>query len=127
VGCFQLRTLAPGDCLLKEGEPGGHLYVLMSGAVDVEKADRGDTLTVTRLGPGDVVGEISLLTRRPATATVRARGKTLALALARDDFNAIVGGFPEVLAHLYQLAVTRERDLERFLSDAIVEADDYLI
>ncbi len=124
---FSPVTLGAGEVLLGEGDPGGHLYVIVSGAVDIEKRDQGETLTVTRLGPGDVVGEISLLTRRPATATVRARERTRALALARDDFNAIVADFPGVLAHLYQLAVSRERDLERFLSDAVVEADEYLI
>ncbi len=124
---FSPVTLGAGEVLLGEGDPGGHLYVIVSGAVDIEKRDQGETLTVTRLGPGDVVGEISLLTRRPATETVRARERTRALALARDDFNAIVADFPGVLAHLYQLAVSRERDLERFLSDAVVEADEYLI
>jgi CRP-like cAMP-binding protein len=127
VGRFTLRHLEPGEALLSEGEPGGSLHVVLSGTVDVEKAAGAQTLTVTRLGPGDVVWEISLLTRRPATATVRARHKTLALSLGRDDFNAIVADFPEVLSHLYQLAVARERDLERFLSEEVVEADDYLI
>jgi len=127
IARFRPVALAVGETLLDEGAPGGHLYVIVSGAVDIEKRDQGDTLTVTRLGAGDVVGEISLLTRRPATATVRAHRKTHALALARDDFNEIVADFPGVLTHLYQLAVQRERDLERFLAEAVVEADDYLI
>lgn len=124
---FTLRVLAPGAVLLEEGQPGGELQVVLSGSVQVEKRDGAETLVVTRLGPGDVVGEISLLTRRPCTATVRARERVHVLALPRDDFNAIAQTMPGILAHLYQLANERERDLERFLADAVVEADDYLI
>ena len=124
---FTLRVLPAGATLLTEGQPGGELHLVLSGAVDVVKRDAGQELTVTRLGPGDVVGEISLLTRRPCTATVRAREKVHALTLSRDAFNAIVAEVPDVLAHLYQLAVERERDLERFLAEGVAEADDYLI
>lgn len=124
---FEIRTFDGGEALLEEGAEGGTLFVVLSGEVAIEKREGDDVLTVTRLGPGDVVGEISLLTRRPATATVRAYGRTIVLGLLRDDFNAIVGDFPAVLAHLYQLAVAREQDLERFLSDTVIEADDYLI
>ena len=74
-----------------------------------------------------MVGEISLLSRRPATATVRARSRTLTLALAQADFAAVVGEVPELIAHLYQVAMAREQDLARFLADAVVEADEDLI
>jgi cAMP-dependent protein kinase regulator len=127
IACFQPQSFEVGKPLLVEGEPGGSLFVIVAGSVDIEKKDGAETLLVTRLGPGDVVGEISLLTKRPVTATVRATKHVNALSLPRDAFNQIVGDFPGVLAHLYQLAVTRERDLERFLSDAVQEADDYLI
>ena len=127
VARFEPRAFAPGELLLEEGAEGGHLHVLLSGEVAVEKREGGDLLTITRLGPGEVVGEISLLSHRPATATVRARSRTLTLALARADFAAVVGEVPELIAHLYQVAMAREQDLARFLADAVVEADEYLI
>lgn len=124
---FQPFTIQPGETLLVEGEPGGGLFAILSGAVAIEKRADGDVLTITRLGPGEVVGEISLLTRRPATATVRAVLRTHVIGLSREDFNAIVADFPALLTHLYQLANAREQDLERFLADEVIEADDYLI
>ncbi len=124
---FQPQRFEEGSALITEGEPGGHLYILLSGKVAVEKSAGETPLTVTHLRTGDVVGEISLLTRRPATATVRARTRTHALALSRDDFNAIVGLYPGVLTHLYQLAVEREKDLERLLAEKVIEADEVLI
>ena len=47
--------------------------------------------------------------------------------IAREDWNAVAAEFPGVLAHLYQLALHREQDLERFLAEDVIEADDYLI
>lgn len=63
------RTLAPGEVLLTEGESSGEIHVLLTGALEVV---RGGVALVTLDSPGTLVGEMSVLLGRPATATVRA-------------------------------------------------------
>jgi CRP/FNR family transcriptional regulator, cyclic AMP receptor protein len=59
--------LAPGDVVLREGAPGGALFVLVSGVLQITKGGVAVN-SVTRAGA--VVGELSLLLQAPCTATV---------------------------------------------------------
>jgi NTE family protein len=62
-----------GDVLLAEGDSPRGIYVLEQGSVDVVITDSsGHEHLLDRLGPGSPVGEISVLTGQPITATVRA-------------------------------------------------------
>jgi MFS family permease len=83
-----------GEVLMRQGERGDHLFVLVEGMVSV----RADGIEVARLGPGEVVGEIAVLRDIPRTATVIAVGPVRARSLGRADFLAAVTGNPAVAA-----------------------------
>ena len=109
---FTPRTFEAGQVIIEEGGANDTLFVLASGQLSVEKAtERQASFQVALLHPGDVVGEISVLTSRPATATVRAATSAVTLTVRRADFEAIAQEFPAVLAHLQQVATVREADL----------------
>lgn len=81
-------AVSDGAVVVREGEPGDRFYVLVAGEVAVTRGG----VEVRRLGePGDSFGEIALLHRVPRTATVRAVGEVLLVALARHDFLRLVG------------------------------------
>jgi CRP-like cAMP-binding protein len=65
-GCW--RTLQPGEVLTVEGELAAEVFVVMEGRVRVEVGG----CAVAEVGPGQFVGEIGLITDRPATATATA-------------------------------------------------------
>jgi CRP/FNR family cyclic AMP-dependent transcriptional regulator len=66
-------TLAPGDVLIKEGDPGGDIYVLETGKLRVER----DGVTLATISSaGALVGEMSVLLGTENTATVRAEKPT---------------------------------------------------
>ena len=68
-----LKRIARGQVLFSEGEPGDHLFVVATGRVKVMLgSDRGDRLTLAVLGPGDSLGEMSVLDGSPRSATVEA-------------------------------------------------------
>ena len=58
-----------GTVLIREGESGHDLYVVVSGRLEVSREDGG---TVAFIGPGEVAGEMALLSSRPRNATVTA-------------------------------------------------------
>lgn len=60
--------LPAGTVLTREGAAGGIAYVIAAGRAEVLRSGR----RLATLGPGDVVGELSLIDRRPRSATVRA-------------------------------------------------------
>ncbi len=65
------RSLEPGEVLIQQGGAGGDLYVLESGELTVERDGVAVTSITTRHA---LVGEMSVLTGTPASATVRAKG-----------------------------------------------------
>jgi CRP-like cAMP-binding protein len=114
---FTPRTFDAGQVVIEEGGANDTLFVLASGQLSVEKAtERQGSFQVALLQPGDVVGEISVLTSRPATATVRAATTAVTLTVRRADFEAIAQEFPAVLAHLQQVATVREQDLQQVIA-----------
>ena len=60
-------TLAVGGMVMREGEPGGAVWVLVDGALDVRK---GGQLVNTITEPGALIGEMSILLNSPYGATV---------------------------------------------------------
>jgi CRP-like cAMP-binding protein len=103
---FQVHVLAPGDKALTAGQEGDRLHVIVSGEVDVSLGER----QLAALGAGDVFGEMSLLGRRPASADVVARTRTVTLSLDRVGFDDIAVKRPELLGEVYKLLVAREAE-----------------
>lgn len=84
--------LPEGRNLMREGERGRELFVILDGAADV----RRDGQTLTTLGPGDVVGEIALLSKVPRTATVTAVTPVNALVLEDRAFRKLTEDVPGI-------------------------------
>ncbi len=128
VGHFTEQHFAPGDRLLTRGDEPNGLFLIASGAVDVRSVDEdGDELRVAALGPGDVVGEISMVLRRPAAADVVATYPTIALVLGRDAFHAVIKEHPRVLAQLYELASKRDDEMRSVVGQRAVDLGDEVI
>src|SRR5262245_59871377 len=94
---FERRHVLDGDVLVHEGESTHEMYVIERGAADVFVAtDDGGMHHVNRLGPGGVLGEMSLLTDQPASATVRATGPLDVLVVGGADFQRLASMYPRI-------------------------------
>jgi hypothetical protein len=69
AGIAEERTFEDGDVLAEEGEIGGELHIVVTGSVRVVRDAGGLASTIARRGPGDVVGEMSIITRAPRIAS----------------------------------------------------------
>jgi cAMP-dependent protein kinase regulator len=128
IGRFETRTFAAGDLLVRAGADAEGLFLIASGTVRVTSKDGdGDTIVLARLGPGDVVGEISLVLRRPATADVVAEHTTIALELRREQFHAAIKEHPSLLGELYELATKREEETRSVVAQEALDASDFVL
>jgi DASS family divalent anion:Na+ symporter len=94
-------TVAAGEVVMHQGDPGDALYVVREGRVRAELAD-GDRVTVlVTFGPGSAIGEIALLTDRPHLATVRAIERTTLWRLSRERFNALILKHPSLALYFH--------------------------
>ncbi|HXI04308.1 MAG TPA: cyclic nucleotide-binding domain-containing protein [Candidatus Saccharimonadales bacterium] len=86
------RSYAPGDLIVREGEPGESLFVLSQGRVKVVGTGPGGrAVELAELGEGDFFGEVALLTGRPRTATITSLDETEVLELTRGDLKDLEG------------------------------------
>jgi CRP-like cAMP-binding protein len=95
-----------GDVLMKEGEQGREFLIVLEGQVEVR---HGDRVVATR-GPGEYVGEIALLDRRPRTAKVVATTPMSIEILNRREFVSLLSEAPELAERL--LATMAQRLVE---------------
>jgi CRP-like cAMP-binding protein len=100
---FRLRQAAPGEIVIKEGAQSDGLYVVLHGAVQVTAHE----VPLARLKEGDIFGEMSLLARQPATATVTSPGNSILLRLPREQFQELVVTHPQILALVSELSDQR--------------------
>jgi CRP-like cAMP-binding protein len=100
------RFFEPGDALVREGEIGDELFVIVEGSVRVTKHSNGDERLLRRLSSGDHLGELAILREQPRSATAVAEDKPVrVLALRGDALTAILEERPGVsLAMLSSLA-----------------------
>ncbi|HTI29580.1 MAG TPA: cyclic nucleotide-binding domain-containing protein [Methylomirabilota bacterium] len=97
-----------GKVLIRQGELGDDLMVLVKGLVAVER----DGEKINKLGPGEFFGEIALIERGPRTATVTAETPCRLLVLNHRSFHALMEEFPEVAASVLLTLAHRLRSLE---------------
>jgi CRP-like cAMP-binding protein len=84
------RTCPAGSSVMKEGEKGGFMYVVLSGKVTVALK----STVVARLGPGCVLGEMALLDQSPRAASAVAETDSSLLPINRGDFLSLVKSIP---------------------------------
>lgn len=108
-----LKVLAAGSILFKNGEPGESLYIVRSGDVELFIRDTtGQKIVLTVVGSGEIFGELALLDRGARTATAIALTDSELLELDRDDLLLLFQRTPEAaLALLASMGhMTRKAD-----------------
>jgi CRP-like cAMP-binding protein len=113
---FDGHEVAEGTVVIREGDAGQGLFVVLSGEVEVSKrqAGGGGDLSLARLRAGDVFGEMSLLSNQPTSATVTAARPSTILFLAREYFQRLVQALPQIRQYFEELA--QRRDIETRLA-----------
>jgi CRP/FNR family transcriptional regulator, cyclic AMP receptor protein len=103
----QFRESEPNEVLARRGEIGQEMVVIVDGTVRVEVDDK----ILTRLGPGEFFGEISLIDGKPRTATVITETPSTLLTIPHAEFDTLLDSVPQISKRLLKnLADTlRER------------------
>jgi CRP-like cAMP-binding protein len=129
---FTAADVAAGTDIIREGDPGRGLHVVLHGEVDVSKRDGDEKVLLASLGPGEVFGEIALLHDEPTTATVSAARNSTVLFLDRAVFQRLVEAVPEIREYIEGLGEERLMDTQILMApgdadEALDLTDDDLI
>lgn len=121
---MHLLSFPAGTVLFREGDndsPTHMLLLLLEGSVSVDTSGSGavDTVAISVLGAGSIIGEMTLLDGAPRSASCTAIGPVLAAGLSRKGLEALLDEQPRVAAKLMVGLATRMADRLRALGEQI--------
>lgn len=94
------------DLIVKDGNVGNEMFIVLSGAVEVTKFQNDRTHTIAMLGEGEVFGEMAFVSKAKRTATVSAITKSEIMVLTHDFFTKFIANHPVIASKvLLNLAV----------------------
>ena len=94
---IELFEVEQGAILFEEGDQGDYVCFVVDGRLEVTKRTiTGDDFVLNTLGRGQSVGELSIIDKRPRSATVRAKTAATLFTLKRSDFEAIMKEYSEI-------------------------------
>jgi small-conductance mechanosensitive channel/CRP-like cAMP-binding protein len=110
---------AGGETVVRQNEPGASMFVVHRGQVRVTLDPGGQE--VARIEAGGFLGEMSLLTGDPRTATVSATRETLLIEIPAESFRRVALDHPTVLDTISTAVVARRAGLDKTRAEAAVE------
>jgi len=93
---WDFLSVPAGELLIREDDGGRDMYVLLSGQAEVTRHE----VRLALLGPGDVFGEMALVSGEPRSATVRAVSPLTAARLTRESFEQLALRHPMIVQRL---------------------------
>ncbi len=101
------RRFDQGDVVVRQGEPGRSLFVISEGIVEVSLLRDGTAQRLALVEAGEFIGEMSLLTGEPRTATVIALTDIVAYEITDADLAPLLASRPDLFEALSVLAAER--------------------
>jgi CRP/FNR family transcriptional regulator len=98
------RTYAPGETVVREGDPSLNLFLVANGSARVETAAAGQ---VGRLEAGDFFGELGLIEQHGRTATVIAEDEMTCYLLPAWEFRSLLKEHPEMAVPMLHAVIAR--------------------
>lgn len=91
------HRLEKDEVIFRQGDPGDAVYFIRLGWVKIILVDNnGHELTINQVGPGEIIGEMSLLDELPRSAGAIALTPAEILRLANNDFKAVIDKYPQL-------------------------------
>ncbi len=104
---LETHLLPSGHTLMRQGDAGDAMYIVISGRLRAYVERDGDAEAVGEIGRGEIVGEMALLTDAPRSATVRAIRDTRVVKVPRETFERLAVASPSALMQMTRTLVAR--------------------
>jgi len=105
---MELKTYPKGKMVLKQGEPGTNLFVILSGKVGVIG---DDGVRLAEMGKGEIFGEMSLLSGEPVSCSIHSLKETEAALLSIKNFKFVLKRYPVLQLFLLKMLVDRTQTM----------------
>lgn len=117
---MDVQEVRAGDTVFREGEAGDALLCVVDGRLETVVNDiAGQEIVLDAIGPGDTVGEMSMLDGRPRSATLRCTEDAKLLALGRDELLRVVPRAPHMALDMMAQMAARARRVDDLLRSRV--------
>ena len=116
------HVFAPGETVIRAGEPGSSMFVVHNGRVRVQINENGRPRTVATLNEGDFFGEMGMMTGDPRSATVIALSDVECYRVDKEAFHDIMQSRPEIAEDISEVLARRRVELDAAREDLNEEA-----
>jgi CRP/FNR family transcriptional regulator len=107
------RTYADGEFVFREGDRGDAMYVIQFGKIRIVKRTAANEVTLATLGPGEILGEMSLFDQHERSASAVAVGEARVLTVDRRKFFASMSHDPTLAFKILCSMSARIRQLNQ--------------
>src|SRR5919206_1526556 len=108
-------SIPAGELVLREGDPGDSLYVVLDGELEVTKRQGGQDVLLAVYEPGQFFGEMALLEQAPRSASVRTLEESRLLMISQAAFQALLSCSPSAPFKILRTVTSRLRSTESML------------
>ena len=120
AGVMDLKAVGAGETVFREGETGDELLCVVDGRLDTLVNDiAGQEIVLDAIGPGDTVGELSMLDGRPRSATLRCMEDARLLVLGRDELLRVLSRAPHMALDMMAQMAARARRVDDLLRSRV--------
>ena len=108
-------SIPAGQLVLREGDPGDSLYVLLDGELEVTKRQGSQDILLAVYKPGQFFGEMALLEQAPRSASVRTLRESRLLVISQAAFHTLLSCSPSAPLRILHTVTSRLRSTESML------------
>lgn len=112
----------PGQIIFNEGDSGGDLFCIKEGKVEIFRRSGGLSAQLAILGPGDVLGIMTCLTREPRLASARTLTKVKALLVKQGGFKSLISDMPPWVHSVIKDFTSRIKHMDDIYMKLMVQA-----
>ena len=105
------HVFAPGETVIRAGDPGSSMFVVHNGRVSVQVSENGRPRTVATLSDGAFFGEMALFTGEPRTASIVAIEETEVLEIGHAAMKRVFDNNPDLVESLSHIIAERRQAL----------------
>jgi CRP/FNR family transcriptional regulator, cyclic AMP receptor protein len=115
------EQLYPGQLIFERGDPGGIMYVVQSGLVEIYLMDNNqEKVVLSKVEPGEIFGELSLLDNEPRSACAKAVEQTTLFVIDRTDLEILFNKHRAAALDIMAMLSKRVREADKLLAERVV-------
>lgn len=118
------KRLSPGEMLFAQGDPGGDLYFIEEGIIEIFQGKDGEAIHLADMTSGEIIGVMTCLTSEPRMASARAKTPVICKKVPHDSIRKVLAALPNWLKIVLKEFTMRLSHMNRLYGESIAKIKD---